>query len=150
MHVVHDTLHFTREADQPIDTVWAAYADVGHRRQWSVPSGEQIIYDAVDFTAGGQESYRCGPPGDLSNVGTLRYHLIDPPHRLIYTDTVRRDGELMAVALLTWELEASDRGTRIAIADQVTSLVGHGMIDGHRNGHDKTLDQLIRWLAGPD
>ena len=53
----------------------------------------------------------------------------------------------MAIAVLMWQLEASDRGTRITVVDQVTSLVGQGVIAGHRNAHDKTLDQLVRWLA---
>ena len=67
MDAVHDTLRFTREIEHPIDAVWTAYADVQNRSQWSVPSGEQIIYDTADFTADGQDTYRCGPPGDLSN-----------------------------------------------------------------------------------
>lgn len=147
MDALHDTLRFTREIDQPIDTVWAAYADVDNRSQWSVPSGEQVIYDAADFTAGGQDSYRCGPPGDLANVGTHHYYLIKAPRRLIFSDTIRRDGQLMAVAVLTWQLEPNDHGTQITIVDQVTSLVGQGLIDGHRNGHKETLDELVRWLA---
>ncbi len=147
MDALQDTLRFTREINRPIDTVWAAYAHVENRRQWSVPSGERIIYDTADFTEGGQDSYRCGPPGDLSNFGTHRYYLIEPPQHLIYSDAIRRDGQLLAVAVLTWELQAGGHDTRLTVVDQVTSLVGQGMIDGHRNGHDKTLDQLVRWLA---
>lgn len=147
MDAIHDTLRFTREVSQPIDRVWAAYADLDNRSQWSVPNGEQIIYDTADFTAGGQDNYRCGPPGDLSNVGVLRYYLVESPRRFICSDTIRRQGQLMAVAVLTWELEASDHGTRITVVDQVTSVVGQGMVDGHRNGHHKTLNQLVRWLA---
>lgn len=147
MGAIHDTLRFTRECNQPIDIVWAAYADIESRIQWSVPSGEEIVYDTADFTAGGQDSYRCGPPGDLSNFGNHQYHLVEPPRRLVYSDIVQRDGQLMAVALLSWEFETSDHGTRITVVDQVTSLVGHAMIEGHRNGHEKTLDQLIQWLA---
>lgn len=147
MKAIHDTLRFIREVDHPIETVWQAYADVENRSQWSVPSGEQIIYDTAEFTEGGHDRYRCGPPGDLSNLGTHRYYLIDTPCRLIYSDTIRRDGQVMAVAVLTWELEAVERGTLIVVVDQVTSLVGQGMIDGHRNGHERTLDHLMQWLA---
>ncbi|WP_338747849.1 SRPBCC domain-containing protein [Janibacter alittae] len=147
MDAVHETLHFTQEIDAPIDTVWAAYADVDSRREWSVPAGEEIVYDLADFTTGGEDIYRCGPPDDLSNLGAHRYHLIDAPHRLIYSDAVQRDGELMAVALLTWELEATEAGTRITVVDQVTSLVGQGMVEGHHNGHTKTLAQLANWLS---
>lgn len=142
----HEILRLTREVDASIDTVWAAYANVENRRQWSVPAGEHIVYDAADFTAEGEDTYRCGPPGDLSNLGAHRYVVIDAPRRLIFSDTIRRDGEVMAVAVLTWEFEATGDGARITVVDQVTSLAGQGMIDGHRNGHDKTLDQLADWL----
>jgi len=64
-----------------------------------------------------------------------------------YSDTVHRDGELMAVALLSWELEDLGDRTRVSVIDQVTSLVGPGMIDGHRNGHNTTLDQLADYLS---
>ncbi len=116
------------------------------RRQWSVPEGEDIVYDTADFTAGGEDTYRCGPPGHLDNVGTHRYHLIEPRRRFLYSDIVHRDDQLMAVAVLLWELEDLGQRTRVTVIDQVTSLVGQGMIDGHRNGHDKTLDQLGRWV----
>lgn len=147
MDVVHDTLCFTREVDRPLDTVWAAYGDVEQRSQWSFPSGEQIIYDTAEFREGGEDTYRCGPPGDLSNLGTNRYYLVDAPHRLIYSETIRRDDKLMSIAVLTWDIKSTVHGTRITVVDQVTSLVGPGMIDGHRNGHDTALDQLVRWLA---
>lgn len=147
MEIVHETLHFTRELARPIATVWGAYADIERRVQWSVPIGDELVYDASDFSEGGVDSYRCGPPGDLSVVGQNRYQLIDPRRRLVYTDAVEHDGQIMAVALLTWKFEAIANGTRLTIVDQITSFVGRGMVEGHRNGHELTLDQLVAWLA---
>lgn len=148
MTCLHDTLDFNRTIAAPVDRVWAAYADVAARSAWSVPAGEVIVYDTADFAAGGADTYRCGPPGDLVNAGTHHYHLIEPQRRLIYTDTVHREGQLMAVALLRWEFEDLGDSTRVTIVDQVTSLVGSGMIDGHRNGHTMALDQLAAYLIG--
>lgn len=34
----HDTLRFTRDVTAPVETVWAAYANIEDRRQWSVPA----------------------------------------------------------------------------------------------------------------
>lgn len=101
MDLVHDTLRLTREIDHPIDAVWTAYADVRNRTQWSAPDGEQIVHDTAKFTVGGQDTCRCGAPGALANVGTHRYYLVEPPSRLIDSDTVRRDGQLMEVAVRT-------------------------------------------------
>lgn len=142
----HDALRFSRDIDAPVDRVWAAYADIENRRQWSVPEGEDIVYDAAAFTAGGTDTYRCGLPGHLDNAGTHIYHLIEPQRRFLYSDIIHRDDQLMAVAVLLWELEDQGEHTRVTVVDQVTSLVGQGMVDGHRNGHDKTLDQLVRWV----
>ncbi len=113
-----------------------------------MPDGEEIVYDAANLTIGGRDDYRCGPPGQLDNMGAHTYHLIEPHERLLYSDTVHRAGQLMAVALIWWELEPLGEGTRVTVVDQVTSLVGQGMVDGHRNGHEKTLDQLVRWVEG--
>ena len=143
----HDTLYFTRTVEAPLDRVWEAYADVDARSQWSVPAGEDIVYNSADFSVGGTDIYRCGPPGYLDNTGTHLYHLVEPRRRFLYSDTVHRDGELMAVALLSWQLEDLGDSTRVSVIDQVTSLVGPGMIDGHRNGHNKTLDQLADYLS---
>lgn len=147
MQTVHDVLRFVRETDSSIEAVWRAYADVDRRVEWSVPNGEMIVYDATGLAEGGLENYRCGPPGDLSTFGTVQYYIVDPPHRLIYSDMVRHGGQILAVALLTWEFGSIEHGTRITVVDHVTSLVGQGMIDGHRNGHDKALDQLLQWLS---
>lgn len=148
MSVVQHTLSFVREIDRPVETVWDAYADVRKRSRWSVPEGEEIVYDTSDLTPGGRDGYRCGPPGDLSNVGEQRYYVVDPGRLLVCSDTVHREGRVMAVALLTWEFEPTATGTRLSVVDQVTSLVGQGMIDGHRHGHEKTLDRLVRFLTG--
>lgn len=111
----------------------------------SVLDGDQIISDTAECTAEGQDTYRCGRPGHLTNVGTHHY-LVDAPGRMIYSDTIRYGGRLMAVAVLSWELQPSDcaRGWS---SSTVTSLVGQGMVDEHRNGHKKTLDQLINWQS---
>lgn len=143
----HDTLNFSRTIEAPLNRVWEAYVDIDARSRWSVPAGEHIVYDNADFTSGGIDTFRCGPPGHLNNAGTCLYHLVEPQRRFLYTDTVHRDGELMAAALLSWELEAIGESTRITVVDQVTSLVGQGMIDGHRNGHNKTFDRLTTYLT---
>jgi len=146
MNILHETLHFTQEISHPVEAVWKAYANVDDRSQWSVPKGEQIIYDASELEEGGRDLYRCGPPEDLSTIGNVAYHIVEPSRRWMYSETLHSGEQLLAVALVTWELEPIDLGTRITIVNQVTSLVGPRMIEGSRNGHNKALDQLAHWL----
>ena len=112
-----------------------------------MPEGEEIVYDEAAFASGGEDRYRCGPPGELLNSGHLTYHLVELHNGFLYTETIRRDGSLLAVALLTWQMDdLGAAGTRVSVVDQVTSLVGAGMIDGHQNGHKLALEQLAHYL----
>lgn len=148
MNATHDILHFTRDIRHPVESIWRAYAHVDDRSQWSVPQGERMIYDTSEFTRGGIDSYRCGPPNDLSAQGTVHYHLVDEPNRWTYSESIHSGEHLLAVSLVTWELQPLDhRGTRITIVNHVTSLIGQEMIEGTRNGHNKALDQLAQWLG---
>lgn len=140
--VTHDTLSFTRRIEAPIAAVWDAFADPEQRALWSVPAEHAQVYDEAAFEVRGRDLYRCGPPNALDVEGVVDYIQIVPRSLIIHLDTVSRHGRMLATALLTWEFEAEGEGTVVRLTDQVTSLVGPDMIDGHRNGHTIALDQL--------
>lgn len=140
------TMRFERRIAAPVEQVWGAYADLDRRAVWSVPEGEAVIYDASDFTPGGVDEYRCGPPDDLASHVTTRYHQIDAPHLHVASNEIRRNGEAMAVDLSQWVLRSDGESTIVTIIVQVTSLVGDEMLDGYRNGHERTLDHLEKYL----
>ena len=145
--VAHATLHVERTIDAPVERVWDAYADIAQRSVWSVPEGEAVEYDASDFVAGGIDEYRCGPPDDLANHVTTRYHHIDAPRSFVATNEIRREGTPVSLDTTHWTLDAEGESTTVSIVVQVTSLVGRGMFDGYRNGHERTLDHLHDFLA---
>lgn len=138
----YTTMRFERLIAAPVERVWNAYADVDRRAVWSVPEGEAVIYDASDFTPGGVDEYRCGPPDDLDSHVTTRYHRIDAPHTHVATNEIRRHGATIAIDLSQWMLRSDGESTIVTIVVQVTSLVGEGMLAAYRNGHERTLDQL--------
>ncbi len=145
--IMHATLRFQRSIDAAIDDVWAAYADIDRRRRWSVPGGETVEYDDHDFTPGGVDHYRCGPPEDLSNHLTTRYVDIEAPHSFIATDEWRRNGEPVAIDTTHWRLDPDGAATALSIVVQVTSLMGDSVLDSYRDGQEATLDQLITFLS---
>ncbi|MFD4369514.1 hypothetical protein [Rhodococcus sp. NPDC058521] len=56
---------------------------------------------------------------------------------------------LTEIVVRSWDLARAVGSTvefpdtvLVAVLDQVASFVGAGMIDGHRNGHTKALEQL--------
>ncbi len=140
--LAHETLTFTQSIDAPLSAVWSAIADSTQRAVWSVPVGEAMVYDRSNFGVGGRDEYRCGPPETLEFHCVVDYVQIAPESLIVHTDTVATEGQTLAVALVTWELDDNGGSTLIRLTDQVTSFVGAGMIDGHRNGHTKALSQL--------
>jgi uncharacterized protein YndB with AHSA1/START domain/predicted enzyme related to lactoylglutathione lyase len=145
--VAQTTLRFQRTLSADIDRVWEAYADVDQRRRWSAPEGDVVEYDAHTFAVDGVDSYRCGPPGALDNHGTTRYLGIDPPGSLVFTHEVRRDGRPIAVDTTSWRLDVEGEATRVTLDVQVTALAGDGVLEGYREGHERTLDRLERFLS---
>jgi uncharacterized protein YndB with AHSA1/START domain len=140
--ITHDTLTFAQPVRARLSVVWAAFADSTQRAIWGVPVGEAQVYDESNFRVGGRDRYRCGPPQTLEFHGAVDYVHIIPESLIVHTDTVTVGDQILAVALLTWEFEGADDTTVIRLTDQVTSFVGTDMIDGHRNGQTKALEQL--------
>lgn len=144
---VHDTIRLNRRIDAPVADVWNAYADSVARAQWSVPAGEKLVYEQTDFREGGHDSYRCGPPETLTFRAEVEYSRIVPNELIVYSETVKHEGQPIATGHVTWEFESDTEATLVTITSQIVSFVGSEMIDGNRNGHTKALEQLGRHLA---
>lgn len=145
--LAHDTLRIERLITAPLSAVWDAYAETSVRSHWSVPAGQDMVYETDDFWTGGQARYRCGTPGEMEFHADIEYHLIEPEYLIVYTETVRIGEQLLATALITWEFTDEDEGAYLHITNQITSYVGQGMIDDSRNGHSIVLDQLETLLT---
>lgn len=145
--IVNDTFTVDQRIDAPIAAVWDAYVDPAKRARWSVPAGEAMVYDEADFREQGRDRYRCGPPETLDFHADVEYSRIVPQTLIVYTETVRAQGQPLATGLLTWEFEPTRGGTFVKITNQFVSFIGEGMIDGNRNGHNKALEQLSAFLV---
>ncbi|WP_167195355.1 SRPBCC domain-containing protein [Brevibacterium pigmentatum] len=144
------TISLGAEFEHPASNVWNAFADTDQRVQWGVPEGEEMVCDIDEFRPGGAIRARCGSPGVLEFVSTGQYCAVVPERHIVTTETLTRDDEILSTAIITWTLTPTSTGTRIELVDQVVSLVGEGMIDGHRNGHDICLQQLDEFLSSSD
>ena len=146
MTIAHETIHLSRTLDADLDDVWNAYADTAQRSRWSVPEGEEMVFDADDLRSGGAARYRCGTPGELEFAGSIDYLHIAPGAAVVHTEITRSGSQLLSAALLTWSFGAADPRTELSVTVQVTSFVGEDMLDGTRNGHRIALDQLADFL----
>ena len=145
--VVNETLTFEAVVDAPVATVWALFADADRRAEWGAPEGESQVYDQAQFRVGGRDRYRCGPPDTLDFRGVVDYLVVEPGECLVHTDIVSTGDVLLAASLQTWRFTDLGDRTGVSLTDQVTSFVGAGMIDGHRNGNTKALAQLVAYVG---
>lgn len=149
MHPLTETLHLNTQIARPVSEVWAAFATTDSRQQWSVPDGDDLVYDVDDFRTGGSARYRCGAPGELQFSAAIDYVRVEEFSYVVHTDTVWHGGDLLGTALITWTFSDVPAGTCVSIVDQVVSFVGADMIEGSRNGHRIALEQLGAFLTGP-
>jgi uncharacterized protein YndB with AHSA1/START domain len=149
MALVHETLVLHRSYAASPARVFRAWADPAARLRWGPPSdGVAMVYDAADFRVGGQDVSRCGTPGLLEYRVEVRYLDILPDQRIVMSETVAQDGQILSAALITVELAADGTGTRLAFTDQVAAIGGPEMIAGSRAGWNAALDNLVREISG--
>jgi uncharacterized protein YndB with AHSA1/START domain len=144
----HATITLERLYQAPLERVFSEFADPVARARWSPPSNDVLIYDKTDFRAGGRDVFRCGPASDPKFRGETWYHVIVPNQRVVSSETVDADGQLLAVSLNTLDIEATGEGTNLKLTVQVVSLAGAGMFEGFESGNKSALENLSRHLGG--
>jgi uncharacterized protein YndB with AHSA1/START domain len=144
---VHATLIFRREIPASIETVFAAFADVGVRASWSAPSESAVLlYDRSDFREGGEDAFRCGARANPNIFGSTRYLQVIPHRRIVSSETIAVDGKQLCASLTTLELSQDGPTTMLTSTIQVVSFVGRQMIEGHESGNASALDNLVAHL----
>jgi uncharacterized protein YndB with AHSA1/START domain len=145
--LIHDTFVIETVIDAPPSRVFAAYADIGSRQEWSAPANDAIVYDASDFRPGGADVFRCGPRNDLRFHGAVEYHDVVENERFVFFESIRTGGRTLSVAMVTWELLPDGNGTRLRATTQMISFVGPEMVAGAKSGTRAALNNLATWLS---
>jgi uncharacterized protein YndB with AHSA1/START domain len=143
----HATLVFERLVPARVERVFEAFADVKLRTAWGAPTDTSVIlYDESDFRVGGVDRYRCGNKSNPNIYATTTYIDIVPDKRIVLVETIDMNGKRLAASLSTLELALSGDQTALKLTVQVTSFIGDDMIKGHEQGHNGSLDQLVRYF----
>jgi uncharacterized protein YndB with AHSA1/START domain len=146
--IVHDTIHVEHRLRCAPSTAFAAYADVSARAVWTVPSDDEVIvFDNAEFRIDGTDVFRCGPRAEPNLDGRTTYLDIVHDERIIAAECISQSGMLLAASIVTWTFTPDGSEVIVAVTDQVTSLVGHDMIDGSRIGYGRALANLATHLA---
>jgi uncharacterized protein YndB with AHSA1/START domain len=139
----HATIVIERSFDASPACVFEAFADPEARMRWGTPSADtRLVYLETDFRVGGRDVSRCGPAGNLIFYVELTYLDIVSAARIVSVETVSQDETRLSVSLITVELQASGRGTRLVLTDQIAALDGSDMVAGSRAGFNAALDNL--------
>jgi len=148
MTTLHETLIFERVVHAPAAAVFAAFADPAARAEWGAPSDTAVvIYDEVDFRAGGCDRFRCGARSNPNIHGETRYLEITENRRIVSSETITMDGKKLCASLTTLELTPNGSETKLKTTTQLISFIGQDMIKGHTTGTNASLDNLVRYLA---
>ncbi|MEM9756051.1 MAG: SRPBCC domain-containing protein [Pseudomonadota bacterium] len=148
MTVQHETLRFDRRFQATPAALFAAYADTEVRQAWSAPTPRtEVRIERCDLRAGGTEFARCGSPGDLKWIMQTAYHVVEPAALISFTEVLSEGAKVLTVALITFDIRADGTGSRLILTDQVTSFVGVGGVDGHRDGYTQALGNLGQVLV---
>jgi uncharacterized protein YndB with AHSA1/START domain len=119
------------------------------RTQWGAPSeGTALIYDKSNFAEGGEDVFRCGPKSNPNIEGTTRYLDIVLNRRIVSSETIAMDGHRLCASLSTLELHSDGDKTILKSTIQLVSFVGQDMVQGHENGINASLDNLVEHFRG--
>ena len=145
MDLDFDTQTITRDIACPPAQLFALMTDAHARATWGAPDAESVIeIDHADIREGGHELARCGPKASPHFGTRMDFHVVDAPHRLIGTEALTVGGQMLSVALVSMEVAASDRGSRLSFTLQIASLSGSDIFADYRGGWSGALDNLER------
>lgn len=146
--LIHDTINIEKTINASAQQVFNAWADPAARSIWGPPSDDEAIeFLENDFRVGGKDVSLCGQKGDLRFRVDTVYHDIQQPLRLLFTERVSTDDNLLCVSLITAEFSEAGEATNLELTVQVASLVGEDMIGGNRGGWEAALNNLGVYLA---
>jgi hypothetical protein len=84
---------------------------------------------------------------EISRGNTLSSHCSEQNKRLVPSETLDTDDQLLAVALTTLEFEPTKDGTNLTVTVQIVSFVRPDMIRGYESGNKSALKNLSQHLG---
>ncbi|MBI1362293.1 MAG: polyketide cyclase [Alphaproteobacteria bacterium] len=128
--VTHNTFVIEREYPKGPKAVFAAFSDPAKKKKWyaSGAGSDPVSYEC-DFRVGGREvmARRMKPGTPIAGAvltWAQTFDVIVENDRIVFSQTLDRDGARISVALVTIELEASGPGCRLTLTHQAAFFEG--------------------------
>lgn len=147
MSIVEGVVDLTKALDQPVEAVFAAWADEQAQLSWGHPgAGWSMTFDRYLFAVGETDICHFGPEGGQQYRNESRYLAIEPARRIVYSSSLSTGGRLSFAGTVAVSLEEADGGTRLRLIEQGLYFDGLDDVEGHRSGWDGMLDALANHL----
>lgn len=152
------SIALTRTLTAPPELVWSMFVDAEHFAAWYGPTGARIPTAEMDVRVGGRRFIAMEmdtPNGPMTMWFTGEFSVVEPPHRLVYTEALAdasgrpltaEEAGIPAghptLTEVTVELTAVDGGTRLQLTHAGVPAGSPGEM-----GWNMALDELAVRLA---
>ena len=142
------TLRIERLIDAPTEAVFRAWTSREAMEQWYRDRPDDVVrVTELDVRVGGRYRVEFGPAGQKPYVESGEYREIDPPHRLVMSETLDApDGTPWSNTTLTVVLEEHDGKTRLVLVHE--NFPSTEQRDNAAGGWPGFIDRIERLLAG--
>ncbi len=150
--MVHNTFQIEKSYPQPPARVFAAFAQPERKQKWYADSGQEDEAYEMEFKVGGLELHRYrfkqGHPIAgmvIENKGS--FEDIVPEKRIVQAATMRLNGAVISVALVTLEFREKDGGTELVCTHQGVFYEGSGGWEMRKQGWESLFAKLEKALS---
>lgn len=149
LHTAHHTVRVERNFAAPREAVFRAWVDERALPRWYLPDGEARSLRILehDVRVGGCVRLSFGPGGGPAYLEQARYEDIVEFARLCYALSITRDGERMAISLVTIIFSDDEVGTQVQITDQLALFNASDTPAEREQGWSETFDRLAIFLS---
>jgi uncharacterized protein YndB with AHSA1/START domain len=134
------SLRLSRVIQADPDTVFRAWTEPAHLKQWSCPEGLTVAEVQVDLRVGGAYMIRMEGSEGQSHTAVGVYREIERPTRLVYTwDWVEEDHK-MGETVVTVEFNEMNGSTEVVLTHDLFPAAEAK--ESHETGWSSCLDRL--------
>ena len=141
------TLTITREFNAPRDRVWRAWTEADALMHWYCPKGFTVLFAQNDLRVGGKWRSGMRAPDGSEYIHHGVYHVIDKPHRLIFTHAWEKN-ELEPAADTVITITLTEKDGKTTMHFEQVGFANTDSRDSHNAGWSGAFDNMSAMLSG--
>jgi uncharacterized protein YndB with AHSA1/START domain len=143
--IAHGSFTVERTYRHPPAIVFGAWSNPANKRQWFGSPEEDNPGHIFEFKVGGRE-FNEGKMGNDLYTFDVTYQDIIESNRIIYTYSMKLNGERISVSVATIEFKPESEGTKMTVREDGAFLDGLDTAKIREEGTNYLIDLLGAWL----